>query len=76
MRLSQAVADAFRFRLLRGRPLWLHYRVACDKSWRTREVLVQLLSSAGQELALLADGRGNWDQLPTDFYAWNHPMKG
>lgn len=57
---SGYMADAFLLRWLNGHPIRLYYRIACDQSWRTRDVFVQLLSSPGQELALQADGEGNW----------------
>ncbi len=42
-----------------GTPYGLHYRVACDRSWRVREAV---LSLTGEErrLHLRADGEGNW----------------
>jgi hypothetical protein len=54
------VADAFLLRLLNGRPIRLYYRIACDTRWRTREVFIQIVSSPGREIALQADGNGNW----------------
>ncbi|AIF82148.1 hypothetical protein NTE_00064 [Candidatus Nitrososphaera evergladensis SR1] len=35
------------------------YRIACDRSWRTREVKVRLLTG-GKHIDLASDGSGNW----------------
>ena len=41
-----------------GTPYGLHYRVVADKSWRTREVWVQM--TCGVRLHLFTDGQGHW----------------
>jgi len=68
---SGYLADAFLLRLLNGHPLRLHYRLVCDKDWRTREVFVQLLSRPDQEIALQADGKGNWSSQHQPFESLN-----
>jgi len=49
-----------------GSPATIRYEVQCDRYWHTREVVVELLSSADVESSrvhLLSDGDGNWQQV-------------
>lgn len=52
--------------VVEGSPATIRYEVQCDRYWHTREVVIELLTSAEVEstrLHLLSDGDGNWQRI-------------
>jgi len=51
-------------------PFRARYKIQCDRTWKTREVILELLEEPGARLEFLADGQGHWktkkgDPLPS-----------
>ncbi len=57
---GQILADGMILRVKESKPFRVHYRIRCDVEWRVREVHVNLLGDAGQNIKLNADGEGRW----------------
>ena len=57
---GQILADGMILRLKGSKPFRAHYRISCDVEWRVREVHVNLLGDASQNMKLNADGEGRW----------------
>jgi hypothetical protein len=41
-------------------PFRARYRIQCDRTWKTREVILELLEEPEARIELLADGLGHW----------------
>jgi uncharacterized protein len=41
-------------------PFRARYKIQCDRTWKTREVLLELLEEPEARLEFLADGQGHW----------------
>jgi hypothetical protein len=51
-------------------PFRTKYKIRCDRAWKTREVILELLEEPETRLEFLADGQGHWktrkgDPLPS-----------
>jgi uncharacterized protein len=51
-------------------PFRTRYKIRCDRAWKTREVILELLEEPETRLEFLADGQGHWktrkgDALPS-----------
>jgi uncharacterized protein len=41
-------------------PFRARYKIQCDRAWKTREVILELLEEPEARLEFLADGQGHW----------------
>jgi len=53
-------ADAVVVGLAYETPFRARYKIQCDRAWKTREVILELLEEPEARLEFLADGQGHW----------------
>jgi hypothetical protein len=53
-------ADGVVIGLVDETPFRARYKIQCDRTWKTREVTLELLEQPEARLEFLADGQGHW----------------